>query len=211
MRKALIVSLSLALAALVATVARSQDQKPAASDAKTAAASDQPDQAAMMAEMARIATPGPQQAALAKYAGDFNADVQMWMAPGAPPMKSTGKQKNEMALGGRYLIGNFDGEFMGKPFHGMSCTGYDVGKQKWFTAWIDDMSTGMMAAEGTGDDAGKNITVTCQSYCPQTKGMMNVRQVMHLVDENTMTTEMYMPGPDGKEMKGMEIKYTRAK
>jgi hypothetical protein len=212
MRNVVIVCLSLGIGIglVVSKVARSQE-KPAAPAAPAAAATEKPDEAAMMAEMMRLSTPGPQHAALAKYAGDFIAEVTMWMEPGAPPQKSTGKQKNEMALGGRYLLGTFDGEFMGKPFRGMSCTGYDNGKQKWCSAWIDEMSTGLMASEGPGDDAGKNVALSCQMYCPQTKGLITVREVMKLVDADTMTIEMYGPGPDGREFKTMEIKYTRAK
>ena len=52
-----------------------------------------------------------------------------------------------MSLGDRYLMGNYEGTMMDKPFHGMSCSGYDNVKKVYFSGWIDDMSTGMMAAD----------------------------------------------------------------
>ena len=116
-----------------------------------------------------------------------------------------------MVLGGRYLMGNYEGDFMGSPFHGMSCTGYDNGKKKYSSGWIDDMSTGMMVAEGEADASGKKVELTGECYCPQTKGMMTMRQILTFVDDNTMKMEMHGPGPDGKEMKMMEITYTRVK
>ena len=166
----------------------------------------------MMAEMQRVGTPGPQHAMLAKYAGDFTAECTMWMDPAQPPTKSTGKLHQEMALGGRYLMGNFDGDMMGQPFKGMTCTGYDVGKKKWFNGWIDDMSTGLMFAEGDADASGKTVTLIAgEMYCPQTKGMIKGREVNKFIDDDTMVMEMYTPGPDGKEMKSMEITYKRVK
>jgi hypothetical protein len=38
-----------------------------------------------------------------------------------------------------------------------------------------------------------------------------MRFVEKFVDADRWTVEMFMPGPDGKEFKSMEIVYTRAK
>ena len=40
---------------------------------------------------------------------------------------------------------------------------------------------------------------------------MKLRQTFKIVDDNNQVMEMYGAGPDGKEMKMMEIKYTRKK
>jgi len=196
--------------ALVRADDMAKEAKPAA-EKSAGEKSAAPSQDEMMKQMMEIGTPGPEQAQLAKYVGEFTAEVSMWMDPSQPPSKSTGKLKNEMVLGGRYLMGNYEGEFMGKPFHGMSCTGYDKGKKKYFSGWIDDMSTGCMMTEGEADASGKKLTLSGECYCPQTNGMMTMRQVMTMVDDDHMKFEMYGPGPDGKEMKHMEIVYTRVK
>ena len=41
--------------------------------------------------------------------------------------------------------------------------------------------------------------------------MMNTKQVTTVVSNDKHTFDMYMPGPDGKEMKCMSITYTRAR
>jgi hypothetical protein len=46
---------------------------------------------------------------------------------------------------------------------------------------------------------------------PTTGKECNFRQVMRIVDNDHQVTEMYVPGPDGKEYKSMEIKSTRKK
>src|SRR6266513_1241369 len=89
--------------------------------------------------------------------------------PGAEPMKSSGKQKSVMIMGGRYLHADYTGEMMGKTFHGASLTGYDNAKKKHFSAWIDDMGTGIMLAEGTASPDGKVVTLSGEYYDPMTK------------------------------------------
>jgi hypothetical protein len=45
---------------------------------------------AMMEAFQKAATPGPQHAALAKTAGEYQLSVTSWQAPGAPPTKDSG-------------------------------------------------------------------------------------------------------------------------
>ena len=202
------VALMFAIGFVASSALRADDMKKENKPAKAAAAAPSPED---MMKMMELAKPGPQHAQLAKYVGEFNAEVSMWMDPSQPPAKSTGKLKNEMALGGRFLMGNYEGNFMGNPFHGMSCTGYDNGEKKYFSAWIDDMSTGCMMTKGTADESGKVLTLTGEAYCAPANGMMKMTQIMTMVDDDHMKFEMRGPGPDGKEMKMMEISYTRVK
>jgi uncharacterized membrane protein len=57
-------------------------------------------------------------------AGDWDAVVKTWMGPGEPEA-SRGYSANKMILGGRYLLQEYEGGAMGKPFQCMGITGYD--------------------------------------------------------------------------------------
>ena len=59
------------------------------------------DDAASKAWMAYM-TPGEMHQMLAKDDGEWNEEITMWMAPGAPPSKSTATAVNKMIMGGRY-------------------------------------------------------------------------------------------------------------
>src|SRR5262245_35943748 len=61
-------------------------------------------------------TPGAAHKALDPLVGDWNAEVKMWMEPGAPPTISKGNAKSTWALRDRYVQAEFSGEFMGTPF-----------------------------------------------------------------------------------------------
>ena len=62
---------------------------------------------------------------MAKWDGEWNEEIHMWMAPGAPPQKMQATCVNKMILGGRYQESKHTGNFMGMPFEGISTTGYD--------------------------------------------------------------------------------------
>ena len=78
--------------------------------------------------------------------------------------------------------------------------------------WLDDMSTGMMLANGTADADGKTITLTGDESDPMTgQAHKKWRGVVKIESNDKNTYEMYSTGPDGKESKDMEIVYSRVK
>ena len=63
--------------------------------------------------------PGPEQAILKQDEGTWDATVEMFMAPGAPPMTSKGTETSVMGCSGLCLITDFKGEMgPGQPFQG---------------------------------------------------------------------------------------------
>ncbi|MEJ5960800.1 DUF1579 domain-containing protein [Pedobacter immunditicola] len=163
---------------------------------------------AMMKAWEKYMTPGDVHSMIAKSDGIWNADISMWMKPGAPPEKSTTVCENKMILGGRYQQSLHKGTVMGKPFEGMSLLAYDNAKKTFISSWIDNMGTGLMYMEGTWDEATKTINFKGTSVDPATGKDMEIREVFKLVDDNNQIMEMYCT-MDGKEMKTMEIKFSR--
>jgi len=169
-----------------------------------------PSQAEMEAMM-KAATPGDAHKKLNAMAGMFNADVKMWMQPGAPPSGGTGVAENSWALDGRFLQQSFTGNFMGMPFSGVGYTGYDNIKKKYIGTWMDTMTTSMMISTGTANADGKSYTFTSSMDDPMTGKPSPVKETVTVVDDDHHTLEMWSPGPDGKMFKMMEIAYTRKK
>ncbi|SMO71382.1 DUF1579 domain-containing protein [Solitalea koreensis] len=166
-------------------------------------------QAAAQKAWTEYMTPGDVHKMLAKSDGMWKSEVTMWMAPGAPPQKSTGVCTNEMILGGRYQQSKFKGDMMGMPFEGIGTLGYDNAKKIFVNSWIDNMGTGMTFTEGKWNAADKSITFTGKSFDPTTGKDCNMREVFKLIDDNTQLMEMYTTPAGGKEFKTMEIKFTR--
>jgi hypothetical protein len=139
--------------------------------------------------------------------GNWDADVKCWMTPDGAPTRSKGTAQSKWILNGRYVQEEFTGEFMGKPFHGVSLMGYDNMKQKYTSVWVDDVSTIMYVSEGTGN--AKVITLEGKMDCPMTgqKDMM-MRQVFRILSPNQHIFEMHDVSK-GENSKTMEITYTR--
>jgi uncharacterized protein DUF1579 len=163
----------------------------------------------MMKKVEAAGTPGAAHKALEPLVGDWNAEVKMWMDPAAPPNITKATAKSTWAMGNRFVQQEFNGEFMGKPFRGMACTGYDNMKQKYSSLWIDDMSTGMFTSEGKADSAGKVITFEGTYACPETGELDKPsKQVVRIISRDKHIYEMYDPSK-GANTKTMEITYTR--
>jgi len=154
-------------------------------------------------------TPGDAHKLMASWSGTWTGEVTMWMAPGAEPAKSTSTAVNKMVLGGRYLQSSHKGKFNNMPFEGMSTLAFDNARKVYISSWIDNMSTGVMAMEGPWDAATKSITLTGRMVDPGTGKLTDVKEVFKPLDNNYQVMEMFATGPDGKEFKTMEIKYTR--
>ena len=183
---------------LVASVAIAKDKK----------VEQHMDPQAMMALYTKLATPGEPHKLFATLAGSWTTDTKEWMEPGKPPTESTGSAEMKMLLDGRFLYQEFTGQMMGQPFSGIGIDAYDNIRKRYVTAWMDTMGTGIFLMEGTASADGKTITLKGQHAEPG-GGHMTHRAIWKIVDSNTQTFDMYGAHHGGKEMKMMEITYTR--
>ncbi len=189
--------------ALLAGPALAQDKKKAPADPQAAAAAE-------IAKYEEAAAPAEQHRQLQRMVGKWNLSLKSWMAPGQPPMESTGTAEGKSLLGDRYVQTTISSTFMGKPFSGQGTTGYDKTKKKFVGTWIDSMSTGIARTEGTSDAAGKVMTSQMVSTDPVTR-KENKAKIVGKWESDDKLVEEFFEKRGGKEMKTMEVTYTRAK
>lgn len=169
----------------------------------------------MMMEMSKL---NENHKLLAELAGTWSFTTKFWMDPGQPPSESKGTAVRKPVMDGRFYAMDVNGKFPmpgadGKvkemDFKGMSIEAYDNAKQKFVSTWCDNMSTGIMVSEGTYDPAAKTFTYTADyAMAP---GMTNkVRETVKIVDKDHHTFEFF-EDRGGKDVKTMEINYTRKK
>jgi hypothetical protein len=188
---------------------------PAVSAPATTTAS--PNEAEMMKQMMELAKLNENHKLLADLAGSWSTSVKM-MEPGKEPIVSKGSVTYKSIMNGRYVIGDHtgsmkmpgaDGKMKDFTFKGMSTDGYDNVKQKFTSAWMDNMGTGILMFEGAYDPATKTFTYTGEMEA--VPGMKTpVRSVVKVTDKNHRTFEWY-ENRGGQEMKTLEIDYTRKK
>ena len=166
---------------------------------------------AMAAKMKEYGTPGPAHKQLDPLVGRWNVAVKMF-EPGNPtPSESKGTSDVKWIMDGRFLEENVKGEWMGQPFEGVGTIGYDNLKKSYVSTWHDNMSTGIMNAEGTYDASAKSFTYTGE--CPDVMSgkYTSSRSVQKMVDADHWSMQAFKPGADGKEFLAGQFDYTRAK
>lgn len=150
-------------------------------------------------------TPGPEHKILAAQVGVWDSSMEVLGPTGWAKSKGT---STRTMLGGFWILDEFEGEVMGMKFSGRGQSGYDPLKKKYVTTWTDSMSPFLSVMEGNYDDSGKVLTMTGKAVGMDGK-MTDYRYVTTIKNDNEHTFEMFMPGPDGKMMKSMQITYTR--
>ncbi|MEO8380333.1 MAG: DUF1579 domain-containing protein [Acidobacteriota bacterium] len=194
--------ISVALFSVFAALASAQDpvQKEMSAEEK-----------AGMEKWQKNMTPGASHKSLDAMVGTFDTTVKSWMAPGTPPMESTGTSVNQWIMGGRYVEQRFTSSFMGQPFEGLGYTGYDNVSGKYWGTWIDSMSTGVMSSTGSSSDGGKTFTFASTMNDPMSGKATQMEERITVIDHDHHNFQMWGPGPDGKNFKMMEIDYARKK
>lgn len=168
----------------------------------------QGDQAEMMMKWQEYMTPGPAHQQFAQMVGNWKAVVTTFM--GGQESKSEGTSSSEMILGGRYLKSSFKGSMMGMPFEGMSIDAYDNATKEYISIWIDSFGTGVMHLKGKMDEKTKEIVYTGTMIDPMTGKDSMTKNVMKYIDDDHQVMVMYMV-EGGKEVKNMQVEYTRVK
>lgn len=169
------------------------------------------EQEAAMEKVKTLMAPGEAHKLFEQFAGTWNFTSEMWMPGSATPEKSTGTSVNAVVYGGRFLKQDVVSTWMGEPFQGTACLGYDNVKKQYESLWVDSMSTSIMIESGQYDEATKTLTMTGTNSCPMTgEADHKSRSEMKFIDADHYSYTVYTNGPDGKEMKAMEIQYTRA-
>ena len=179
-----------------------------------------PSEAEMMKMMMELSKLNDNHKLLASMDGTWNFVTKMWMNgdPTSKPEESKGTAVRKSLMGGRYVqmdvkgkmqMPGPDGKMKDMDFNGMALEGYDNARQKFVGAWIDNMGTGIMTTEGTYDASTKTFTFTGEFQMSATM-KQKIRETVKLTDKDHIVFEWY-EDRGGKEVKTMEINYTRAK
>jgi Protein of unknown function (DUF1579) len=221
MRTSAFFTILFAMAAFASySLAQDQAASPASSPTVATSPVAVPNQADMMKQMMDLSKLNENHKLLASLDGSWNYTIKFWMNPdpNAKPEESKGTAVRKAIMDGRYVVMDVtgkmqmpgpDGKMKDVTFKGMGLEGYDNVKKKFVESWVDNMGTGIEAAEGTYDPATKTFTYTAEIE-PMPGMKQQAREVVKLGDKDHMTLEWF-ENQGGQEKKTMEINYTRKK
>ena len=114
------------------------------------------------------------------------------------------------ALGGRFLVGSYDGYVDGGLFQAREILGYDSFRGEYRSIWVDNNTTAFTMATGAYDARTRTLTF---------KGVQdnvdkNIRDepftfVYRFIDDDHFRIEIWRPNPAGKLVKGTTVNATR--
>lgn len=135
-------------------------------------------------ETPQFPTPQKEHQWLQQLAGEWQYEGECTMAPGQPPIKTTGTETSR-ALGGFWVTTENKADIMGMTVTGVMTLGYDPKKQKYVGTWVDSMTDYMWRYEGTLDESGKVLTLSTEGPAMDQPGKMaKYREVIELKDSD---------------------------
>lgn len=175
-----------------------------------APASATPGESPEMSAWVRAATPNENHAKLARLAGSFSVESRFFAGAGAEPQSSQGTAEQTMILGGRVLRQEFTGNMGGQAFQGLGLVGYDNVRGRYYSHWVDGMSTMPLTHEGQCRTPSCELIEFKGEYLdPMTKKKKKSRTTSELAADGHLTFTMFDQDARGKEFKSLELVYTR--
>lgn len=171
----------------------------------------QEESAAQMEMFEKLMKPGEYHEHLKNFVGTWSAEVKIWMDPSAPPIVTKGQATFKLIFDGRFLYGDFLGEFMGSPFKGINIMGYDNAKKEFFSIWLDNSTTGLLSAKGIYDAGTKKYHFRSETFDPYSGQTLEMREEAYFASQDEYISVTYAKPKDGEEFKNMEMKYKRIK
>jgi hypothetical protein len=145
---------------------------------------------------------------LKKWVGSWEATIESTSRDGKP-VTNAAKATAKLS-GGRWLVTDFDGTFMGAPFIGHEVIGYDPVAKKYVLNWVDSMATSFATGEGLYNPQTKTLTLTVSGRDDSTGKMTTWRQVDIWKDaDHHDWTLRTISSKDAKEQIQMTIHYRR--
>ena len=149
------------------------------------------------------ATPGEEHALLERMAGSWTTHLNMM------GNTSEGKHEKKLDLGGLWLVGRMEGEFMGQPFTGIDVIGWDPEKEKYVGIWVDNFTAAIQTLEGSYDPEAQRLEFEAPSVNPMTGEPVTELHRWDLSEEDRLVYSMLFPSPDGGEFELFAVEYTR--
>ncbi|MFO1078216.1 MAG: DUF1579 family protein [Planctomycetota bacterium] len=150
--------------------------------------------------------PGPEHAALARFAGSWDVTFEV-IGPEGVARSTNAQSEVVVAYGGFWLVEDVHGTFAGAPFAGHGVLGFDPSRQVCVRTWIDGMVPAPMQTEGTFDVDGKVLTM--QGTGPDLHGLpAKVHSVFIWLDRDHGAGDVQMTAADGNKTR-LRVVYAR--
>ncbi len=160
-------------------------------------------------EVPEFPKPTKQHEWLQQLVGEWDSEVEMFMEPVQPPVKSKGTEKVR-SIGGFWTLAENQGDLMGLPFTGIMTLGYDADSERFVGTWVDSMTGFLWKYEGQLDETGKILTLNSEGPCPAAPGTLSkFKEVLEIKSKDHKVFTSSIQAEDGSWTTGLRINYRR--
>jgi len=161
--------------------------------------------------MEAYATPSEKHKYLQYFVGEWDSLMKFLDEKGSVMMTGTQTITVKSIFGERFLWATLKGVLYEKPYEAYVITGFNNYKKEIFAFQISSSGTAYFISSGTLSEDNKVRTETGTMDDELTGKKINVKAVTTLIDQDHYTYDFYLVDETGKEIKYMEILYTRKK
>ena len=162
-------------------------------------------------EMLARMNPGPMHQKLQPLAGEWQIAGKWRMTPEEDWQEFTATMTRKWIMDGRFLQEDVKSEFMGQPFAGMGLIGYDNVREEYTSAWVENMSTGIMVSTGS---IGKDGVLSFEGeYSNSMTGEKNcwAKSTTRMETPTKHIYSGFAKDASGKEFQNMEMIATKTR
>ncbi|AKT43488.1 DUF1579 domain-containing protein [Chondromyces crocatus] len=147
---------------------------------------------------------------LALMVGEWEGTTRVWFQPDEVADESPCRGTIRSALGGRFVVHEYEGAFQGKPLSGIAIHGAHLDEARYETAWVDSMHNGtaIMFSVGEAGSTSGDFRVL-GSYGDGQGNRYGWRTEITVDGPDRLVITHFNVLPDGTEAKGMETDYRR--
>jgi len=161
-----------------------------------------------MAVGRRMPQPTREHQLLKEHVGTWKVACSFFTDPSRPPFEVEATETIEM-LGEFWSRSYFRADMKAFVLEGSGTVGFDPGKGKWVSTWIDNAMPALFYFEGDLDEDAGMLEMTGSGPGPMTGGITTYRTVETVIGPDERTLDMYVTLPTGDELRMFTYKYTR--
>jgi len=157
-----------------------------------------------------MAEPQQEHRWLERFLGEWTYEAEAVMAPGQPPVKSSGTE-SVRSLGGFWVVGEGQGECPGGgPATTLLTVGFDPRTKRFVGTWTGSMMAHLWVYDGWLDAEGKVLTLEAEGPAFSGDGKMaTYRDVTEFMDADHRVLTSQVRGEDGAWSRFMTAHYRR--